>query len=366
MSTLFEPIKMGDLSLNNRIILAPLTRCRANYQRVPNDLMKKYYCQRASFGMIITEATSVDPLGVGYPRTPGIWSEDQVKAWRNITDAVHEKGGTIVIQLWHVGRISDPYYIGQAPIGPSAIGANLKISLIRPEKKFDTPRAVTIEEIKQLVEIYRNAAKNAKRAGFDGVELHGANGYLLDQFLQSKSNIRRDQYGGSIENRAKFPLEVVDAVIDVWGAGRVGYHIAPRCDAHDMGDENPLATFSYLVSQLSKRNIAFICAREYEAKDSLAPNLKSLFSGKFILNEGFTKESGENAIQNGHADAIAFGKISIPNPDLLQKFKMGEKLKQPNPKQFYNEHKYLFDLAESLPKEGYYEADKMGYTEYIH
>ncbi|KAB8033620.1 alkene reductase [Fluviispira multicolorata] len=363
MSILFEPIKIGDLSLNNRIILAPLTRCRADYQRVPNNLIKKYYSQRVSFGMIISEATSVDLLGVGYPRTPGIWNEDQVKSWRNITDAVHEKGGTILMQLWHVGRISDPIYIGQVPIGPSAIAAKHKVSLVHPEKFYETPREVTLAEIKQLVEHFRNGAKNAKKAGFDGVELHGANGYLLDQFLQSNSNIRKDQYGGSIENRAKFPLEVVDAVIDVWGPGRVGYHISPRGDILDVNDENPLAAFSYFVSELSKRNLAFICAREYEAKDSISPKLKSLFSGKFILNEGFTKESGNNAILNGNADAIAFGQLSISNPDLVQKFKMNEKLNQPNPKYFYNEHKYLFDLAEPISEKGYYEIDKIGYTE---
>ena len=364
MSILFEPIKIGDLSLNNRIILAPLTRCRASYQRVPNDLMKQYYSLRASFGMLITEATSVDLLGVGYPRTPGIWNEDQVKAWKKITDAVHEKGGTILMQLWHVGRVSDPIYTGQVPIGPSAIAAKQKVSLIRPEKLYDTPREVTLSEIKQLVELFQNGAKNAKKAGFDGIEIHGANGYLLDQFLQSKSNIRKDQYGGSIENRARFPLEVVDSVIEIWGSSRVGYHIAPRGDALDVGDENPLETFSYLVSELSKRNLAFICAREYEANDSLVPKLKNLFSGKFILNEGFTKESGENAILNGSADAIAFGKLSIPNPDLVQKFKMSEKLIQPNPKHFYNEHKYLFDLAGPMPKEGYYDNDKLGYIEF--
>ncbi len=363
MSILFEPIKIGDLSLNNRIILAPLTRCRANYQRVPNDLIKKYYCQRASFGMLISEATSVDIFGVGYPRTPGIWNEDQVNSWRNITDAVHEKGGTILMQLWHVGRVSDPVYTGQAPIAPSAIPPKHKVSLVRPEKYYDTPREVTVEEIKQIVEHFRNAAKNAKKAGFDGVELHGANGYLLDQFLRSYSNIRKDQYGGSIENRVKFPLEAVDAVIDVWGSGRVGYHISPRGDILEVNDENPLALFSYFVSELSKRNLAFICAREYEAKDSISPKLKSLFSGKYILNERFTKESGENAILNGNADAIAFGTLSIPNPDLVQKFKMNETLNQPNPKYFYNEHKYLYNLAEPIPENGYYEIDKIGYTE---
>ncbi|WP_186647133.1 alkene reductase [Fluviispira vulneris] len=363
MSILFEPIKIGELSLKNRIVLAPLTRCRANYQRVPNDLIEKYYCQRASFGLLITEATSIDMSGVGFPRTPGIWNEDQVKAWRKITDAVHEKGGTIVMQLWHVGRVSDPIFNGQPPIAPSAIAPKQKVSLVRPEKFYETPHALSVAEIKQVIKSFRTAAENAKRAGFDGVELHGANGYLLDQFLQSNSNIRKDQYGGSIANRARFPLEAVDAVIDVWGAGRVGYHISPRGDLLDVSDEHPLETFSYLVSELSKRSLAFICAREYAAKDSISPILKRLFSGTYILNEGFSKETGEIAIQNGDADAIAFGTSSIANPDLVHKFKMNEKLNPFDPKYFYNEHKYLFDLAEPLPKEGYYEVDKIGYTD---
>lgn len=365
MSILFEPIKIGDLSLKNRIVLAPLTRSRANYQRIPNDLMKKYYSLRSSFGLIITEATSVELLGVGYPRTPGIWNEEQIHAWRQITDEVHEKGGTIIMQLWHVGRVSDPLYTnGQTPIGPSSIAAKHKVSLIRPEKFYETPREVSLAEINQLILIYKRGAENAKKAGFDGVEIHGANGYLLDQFLQSKSNVRKDKYGGSIENRARFPLEVVDAVIDTWGSSRVGYHIAPRGDNLDMGDQNPLETFSYLVSELSKRNLAFICAREYESKDSISPQLRKIFTGKFIANEGYTKETAEMTIKNGNADAVAFGKLSIPNPNLVEKFIKNEKLNIPQAKNFYNEHKYLFDLAETMPSKGYYETDKLGYTEF--
>ena len=237
MANLFEPIKMGDLLLPNRIIMAPLTRCRANVGRVPNDLMVEYYRQRASAGLIITEATSVSPMGVGYPATPGIWSDEQVAGWQKITTAVHQAGGRIMLQLWHVGRISDPHYLdGALPVAPSAIAAQGHVSLLRPKQAYVTPRALATEEIAGIVDAYRLGAQNAKKAGFDGVEIHGANGYLLDQFLQDGSNQRTDQYGGSIENRARLMLEVTDAVVSVWGAGRVGMHLAPRADAHSMGD----------------------------------------------------------------------------------------------------------------------------------
>ncbi|MCL4169420.1 UNVERIFIED_CONTAM: hypothetical protein GTU68_002914, partial [Idotea baltica] len=210
------------------MIMAPLTRCRSGEGRVPSALMAEYYAQRASAGLIISEATSVNPMGVGYPDTPGIWSDEQVEGWRLVTDAVHAKGGRILLQLWHVGRISDPLYLGGAlPVAPSAIAAGGHVSLVRPKKDFVTPRALAIEEIPAIVEAFRKGAENAKRAGFDGVEIHGANGYLLDQFLQDSTNQRTDAYGGSIENRARLMLEVVDAVTSVWGPDRVGLHIAP-------------------------------------------------------------------------------------------------------------------------------------------
>jgi 2,4-dienoyl-CoA reductase-like NADH-dependent reductase (Old Yellow Enzyme family) len=363
MSKLLSPIQLGDLSLKNRVVMAPLTRGRADYQRVPNDLMVEYYAQRTSMGMIITEATSVDPLGVGYPRTPGIWNDAQVKAWRKITDAVHEKGGTIVLQLWHVGRLSDPIYLdGKVALGPSAIAADATISLVRPEKKYGIPQEMSVVDIKQAIDAFKRGAENAKKAGFDGVEIHGANGYLLDQFLQTISNVRTDQYGGSLQNRARFALEVVDAVAAVWGAGRVGYHLSPRCDILGMGDANPLETFSYLVSELSKRGLAFICSREHEAADSLNPKLRPLFKGGYIVNEGFTKASGEQAIERGVADAVAFGKITIPNPDLVEKFKTGQALKDFDMSTFYNDHAHLFDLAEPLPERGFYDSDRRGYV----
>ncbi|MBS0250796.1 MAG: alkene reductase [Proteobacteria bacterium] len=336
MTTLFDPLKAGAFSLKNRVVLAPLTRCRASAGRVPNDMMREYYVQRASAGLMLTEATSVTPMGVGYPDTPGIWSEEQVAGWKKITDAVHAAGGTILLQLWHVGRISDPIYLdGEPPVAPSAIAPKGTVSLVRPKKEFVTPRALELSEIPGVIADYRRGAQNAKRAGFDGVEVHGANGYLLDQFLQDSTNKRTDQFGGSIENRARLMLEVVDASIEVWGADRVGLHLAPRGDAHDMGDSNPLETFGYVATEVGKRKIAFICTREYEGPDSISPELKKRFGGVFIGNEKFTRETAQAAIDAGTVDAVAFGKTFIANPDLPLRFKLDAPLNPPDPESFY-------------------------------
>lgn len=337
MPTLFDPIQIGDLHLANRIIMAPLTRCRASEGRVPNDLMRDYYVQRASAGLILTEATSVSPMGVGYPDTPGIWSDEQVAGWRKITAAVHQAGGKIMLQLWHVGRISDPHYLnGELPVAPSAIAAEGHVSLLRPKKPFVTPRALETEEIAAVVEAYRKGAENAKLAGFDGVEIHGANGYLLDQFLQDSTNKRTDNYGGSIENRARLMLEVTDAVISVWGAGRVGMHLAPRADAHTMGDSQRADTFGYVAKQLGQRGIAFICAREAQADDSLGPQLKRQFGGVYIANEKFDKASAMAAVEKGVADAVAFGVPYIANPDLAERFAKDAPLNEAKPELFYS------------------------------
>ena len=335
MPTLFDPIQIGDLQLNNRIIMAPLTRCRADEGRVPNALMAEYYVQRASAGLIISEATAVTPMGVGYPNTPGIWSDEQVRGWHNVTQAVHANGGKIVLQLWHVGRISDPIYLnGELPVAPSAIQPAGHVSLVRPIKEFVTPRALETEEIADIVEAYRQGAENAKAAGFDGVEIHGANGYLLDQFLQSSTNQRTDRYGGSVENRARLLLEVTDAAISVWGAGRVGVHLAPRADAHDMGDANRAETFGYVARELGKRGIAFICAREKEGDDSLTPQVKKEFGGVFIANERFTKEQANAWLAEGKADAVAFGIPFIANPDLPERLQQDAALNEPHPETF--------------------------------
>ncbi len=339
MSILSGPLKVGAFTLSNRIIMAPLTRARASgHSRVPNDLMALYYGQRASAGMILSEATAVDPMGVGYANTPGIWSQEQVEGWKKVTKAVHDKGGIIFMQLWHVGRISDPFFLdGKAPVAPSAIAAAGHVSLLRPQRAYVTPRALEINEIKDIVEAYRNGAKNAKLAGFDGVEIHGANGYLLDQFLQDGTNKRTDQYGGSIENRARLLLEVTDAVISVWGADHVGVHLAPRGDSHDIKDSTPRETFGYVASELGKRKIAFIFSREYQGADSLGPELKKAFGGVYIANEKFTKESAEAAIENGLADAVSFGIPFISNPDLPRRFAEGAKLNDTNFETIYAE-----------------------------
>ncbi|MCU0954868.1 MAG: alkene reductase [Hyphomicrobium sp.] len=336
MPNLLDPIVAGDLALRNRVILAPLTRCRASAGRVPNALMAEYYAQRASAGMILTEATSVDPSGVGYPDTPGIWSDDQVAGWRMVTDAVHRAGGTILLQLWHVGRISDPIYLdGAPPVAPSAVRPAGTVSLVRPKKEFVTPRALAREELPAIVEAYRRGAVNAKRAGFDGVEVHGANGYLLDQFLQDKTNTRTDDYGGPIESRARLMIEVVDACIGVWGPGRVGLHLAPRGDAHDMGDSNPQATFGYVAERMRERKIAFLCARESLGPNRIGPQLKTLFGGVYIANEGFTPETAQAVLDSGEADAVAFGQLFIANPDLPRRIALSAALNAPNPETFY-------------------------------
>ncbi len=322
MPSLFDPLVAGAFHLPNRIVMAPLTRTRATPDtRVPVPLMAEYYRQRATAGLIITEATSVDPMGVGYPRTPGIWSDEQIEGWKQVTKAVHEAGGRILLQLWHVGRISDPIYLdGRLPVSASAIRPKGHVSLVRPEKPYVTPRALDIQEIRGVIAAFRKGAENAKTAGFDGVELHGANGYLLDQFLQDSTNHRTDDYGGSVEKRARIMLEATDAVCEVWGADRVGVHLAPRADSHDMGDSDRLAAFTYVAREFGKRKLAFICAREARKEDSIGPHLKAAFGGVYIVNEGFDRASAQEALDDGVADAVAFGKLIIANPDLVKRF----------------------------------------------
>lgn len=336
MPSLFDPLNLGAWKLSNRIIMAPLTRARAGRERIPNALMAQYYVQRASAGLIISEATSVTPMGVGYADTPGIWSQEQVEGWKQVTRAVHEVGGRILLQLWHVGRISDPLFLdGELPVAPSAIAPPGHVSLVRPKKAFVTPRALATEELPGVVEVYRQGAENALAAGFDGVEIHGANGYLLDQFLQDQSNHRTDDYGGSVENRARLMLEVTDAVISVWGASRVGMHLAPRRDSHGMGDSDPLGTFSHVAHELGRRKIAFLCAREHLGEDRLGPQLKTAFGGAYIANEQMTQASAEQLLADGEADAVAFGVLFIANPDLPKRFQLGAPLNPPNPSTFY-------------------------------
>jgi 2,4-dienoyl-CoA reductase-like NADH-dependent reductase (Old Yellow Enzyme family) len=355
MPTLFDPLQAGALSLPNRIVMAPLTRSRATPDgRVPTDLQAEYYRQRDDAGLIFSEATSVTPRGVGYEATPGIWSDEQVEGWKKVTDAVHEKGGRIALQLWHVGRISDPQLLnGELPEAPSAVKPAGHVSLLRPQREYVTPRALELSEIPRVIAEYRKGAENAKKAGFDAVHIHGANGYLLDQFLQDSTNRRSDAYGGSIEKRARLMLEVTDAVAEVWGADRVGMHRAPRMDSHDMGDSDRLGTFRYVARELGRRKLAWIAAREYvydpkvqpvdsqgrpkpvSNPESIGPRLKEAFGGVYIANEGFTAESAQKALDEGWADAVAFGKLYIANPDLVTRFATGAPLNAWDTATFY-------------------------------
>jgi 2,4-dienoyl-CoA reductase-like NADH-dependent reductase (Old Yellow Enzyme family) len=316
--------------------MAPLTRLRGSADHIPTTMMAEYYAQRASAGLIVSEGTPVDPMGVGYANVPGIWSAQQTKAWKPITAAVHNAGGRIFAQIWHVGRISDPAFLdGRPPVGPSAIAASGTVSLLRPQREFPVPRALETSEVRQVVEAFRRGAQNAQAAGFDGVELHGANGYLLDQFLQDGSNRRTDEYGGPIENRARLLLECTDAAVSVFGPGRVGMHLAPRSDAHSVSDSNRAETFTYVARELGKRKIAFIMAREHTGSDAIGPSLKQAFGGVYVANEALDQATGQALLDEATADAIGYGKLFIANPDLPLRFAMRAVLNKPDPGTFY-------------------------------
>jgi 2,4-dienoyl-CoA reductase-like NADH-dependent reductase (Old Yellow Enzyme family) len=348
MLTLFDPVKIGALYLPNRIVMAPLTRMRAFDERSPGAMTAEYYAQRAGAGLILSEATSVSPQGVGYPNTPGLWSEKQVRGWSEVTAAVHAAGGRIVSQLWHVGRVSDPiFHDGKPPVAPSAIAPEGNVNVLRPKRPYTVPRALETEEIPGIVEDFRVGAANALRAGFDGVELHAANGYLFDQFLHDGSNTRTDRYGGSIENRARFLLEAVDALLTVWPADRIGVHLNLMSSSHSMHDSDPSALFSYVAEQVSARHLAFIFARESLDRGDARIGLlvRRLFNGVLIINEGLTKEAAEQAIAKGEADAAAFGRPYIANPDLVERFRRGAPLAPVN--------------ADTI-----YSNDRTGYTDY--
>ncbi len=335
---LFQPLQLGDIKIPNRIIMSPLTRQRSGATRTPNEMMREYYEQRSGAGLIITEATCIDPMGVGYKDTPGIWNDEQVLGWKKITEAVHKKGGQIFLQLWHVGRVSDPSFLnGQTPVAPSAIAPKGHVSLLRPQRPFVTPRALETKEVQEIVQLYKKGAENAKRAGFDGVELHAANGYLIDQFLQTKTNKRTDQYGGPVENRARFLLEIADAAIEVWGAGRVGVHLAPASDSHDMGDDNPKETFGYVARELGRRKIAFIFTREGQREGYLTPHIKKEFGGPVIANQGLDPDQAAALVAKGEVDAVSWGKYFISNPDLPERIRLGKSLTPFNPETFYTE-----------------------------
>ena len=338
MPTLFDPIRVGELDLPNRIFMAPLTRLRGTVDNLPRpELAAEYYVQRATAGLIITEGTPVDPMGVGYPQVPGIWSQQQVELWKPIVDAVHQAGGRIFAQIWHVGRISHSSYLGgRLPVAPSAIAAPGHVTLVRPFTDHEVPHALTTAEIHEVVEQFGRGARNAKSADFDGVELHGANGYLLDQFLQSGTNQRDDEYGGPIEHRARLMLECTDAAIAELGAGRVGVHLAPRSDVHGISDNNRVESFTYVARELGRRNIAFLMAREKLGPDSLGPMLKREFGGVYVMNEDFNLDRANQVLQRGEADSIGFGKLFIANPDLPARLRQGAPLNAPRPELFYS------------------------------
>jgi 2,4-dienoyl-CoA reductase-like NADH-dependent reductase (Old Yellow Enzyme family) len=339
MPTLFDPVRIGALELPNRLVMAPLTRMRNFEERAPGPLGLAHYVQRASAGLILAEATSVSPHGVGYPNTPGLWSELQVQRWTEIVAAVHQAGGRIVSQLWHVGRISDPAYLdGQLPVAPSAIAPGGNVSVLRPQKPYEVPRALETDEIAGVVADFRKAAENAKRAGFDGVELHAANGYLFDQFMHDGSNKRTDRYGGAIANRARLLLEAVDALLAVWPADRIGIHLNLMSSSHSMQDSDPVALFGYVAEQLNDRQLAFIFGREALEGDPprLAPMVRKTFKGAFIANEGLTRESAMRIVASGEADAASFGRLYMANPDLVERFRRNAPLNELNSKTIYS------------------------------
>lgn len=345
MTTLLSPIQLGPLALPNRIFMAPLTRCRASEGHVPNDLNVEYYTQRASAGLIISEATSVSPSGYGYPNTPGIHTEAQVAGWKKITSEVHAKGGHMYLQLWHVGRISHPAYQedGTQPVAPSSIKPKGQVFTGTAMEEYVTPRALETSEIPGIVAEYVHGARLAKEAGFDGVEIHNANGYLLDQFLRDGTNNRGDEYGGSVQNRARLTLEVTEAVVGVWGADRVGIRLSPGGVFNDMHDSNPLATFGHLLEELNAFHLAYAHITQVTAQDIAhgakegvgLRELRPFWKGAIVSAGGFNWETGNKALTEGWADAIAFGVPFIANPDLPERFRRNATLNAPDEASFY-------------------------------
>ncbi len=346
-SSLFDPIDLGALKLKNRIVMAPLTRSRAVAGEVPNPLAPEYYGQRASVGLIISEATQISRSGQGYPNTPGMFTEAQVQGWKAVTDAVHAKGGLIVAQLWHVGRVSIAAYQpdGRPAVAPSAIAAEgqaMKEDFTMVP--FETPRALTIEEIQGVIADYAHAAEMAKKAGFDGVEVHGANGYLIDQFLKDGSNQRDDRYGGSVENRLRFMLEVVSAVVAVWGADRVGIRLSPSNGSNGTKDSDPAAIFVPAAAALKPFGLAYLHLIEGEPGTVMAPwdgapllaaDMREAFSGPLMLNGGLTRETAEKAIAECRADLVSVGVPVLANPDLVERWKRNAPLNAPDKTTFY-------------------------------
>jgi len=349
--TLFSPFTLGKLQLKNRMVMAPMTRNRATEGNVPQAMNAEYYRQRAGAGLIITEATQVSAEGVGYPSTPGIYSEAQVAGWKKVTEAVHDAAGHIFLQLWFCGRISHPVMLpdGQTPVAPSAIKPDGEAITYEGMKAFVEPRALTIDEIKSIVNQYRHAARMAKQAGFDGVEIHAANGYLIDQFLRDGSNHRSDEYGGSEENRMRFLNEVLDAVLETWDSQSVGVRFSPENSFNSMSDSDPQTHFNYFISQLNPRKLAYIHLLEGDmmgdARNVNYRALRDVYDGVYIANNGYDKNRAETSLSNGDSDLIAFGILFLANPDLVKRFENDLALNEANQATFYG-------------------GDETGYTDY--
>ncbi len=329
-SHLLSDFNLGNLPLKNRVVMAPLTRSRAGAERMPNALMAEYYAQRAGAGLIITEGTTISKQANGWLHTPGIYTKEQTEAWKQIVDAVHAKGTPIFLQLWHTGRASHSSFQenNQLPVAPSAIRIESSEAHTPEGKKpHETPRALQTAEVSQVVEDYRQAAANAKEAGFDGVEIHGANGYIIDEFLQSKTNHRSDKYGGSLENRFRFLKEIIESILTVWDAGRVGVRLSPNGNYNDMGSQDYRETFTYVIEQLNQYQLAYLHVLDglgfgfHELGEPMTlAELRKIYDGTLMGNCGYDKESAEKAIADGNADLIAFGRSIISNPDLVERF----------------------------------------------
>jgi len=349
MTSLYDPINLGDLQLKNRVFMAPLTRNRASSSGVPGPWTPTYYNQRASAGLIVTEATQISDLGKGYINTPGIHSEEQIAGWKQVVDAVHQSGGRIFLQLWHVGRISHSSLLpgNASPVAPSAIKAHAQTFVETGFVDVSAPRALTLDEIRGTIEDYRQAAANAKSAGFDGVEIHGANGYLIDQFLRSKSNIRTDVYGGSASNRARFLGEVVEAVLTIWEPALVGVRISPLGTFNDMGDADPDDTFARVVELLNGYGLGYLHVVEDNipagGKADFFQRLRAAWKGVYVANAGYDAERGEDAVSGGSADAVAYGRLFLANPDLPVRLKSRGPFNAPDLASFYggDEHGYI-------------------------
>ncbi|MFN3196189.1 MAG: alkene reductase [Chlorobiota bacterium] len=350
MKKLLTPITLGNTEIPNRVAMAPLTRCRSDRSGLANELMAEYYSQRASAGLIISEATNISPIAVGYMNTPGIWSDEHVEAWKPATEAVRKNGGHFYLQLWHTGRSSHPdFHEGELPVSASNINSGGSVYTYDGLKPKVDPRPLTLEDIESTIQDYVTAANNAIKAGFDGVEIHGANGYLIDQFICSGSNDRTDKYGGSIENRCRFALDVVKAVSESIGSKRTAIRLSPSGTFNGMFDETPVETFSYLVKELNKFNLSYLHIMEpyappgktyvpqekYLQDREVTPHFRTLYDGTLITNSGYDIEEAEQILQDGIADIVAFGKLMLANPDLVKRIEKEAELNDWNVRTFY-------------------------------